>query len=673
MGKKKGGIVAADDPVKVTGQTSAAPGSIGGRPGIFNKYSHVFIAMAIALVTFIFYKVCLDNLFVSWDDPGYITENPLVKDISANGLLQIFNMPVMGNYHPLTILSLALEYHYVQLEPWLYHLDSLLLHIIVTMLVYWLVVLLTQKPVAAAITALLFALHPMHVESVAWVSARKDVLYGTFYIAALIAYLYYAGVQGAKKWMLYLLTLVLFVLALLSKPVAVVLPVVLLLIDLFRSRKHDLGMWLDKLPFFLLAIGFGLKSVQDQKQIGVVSKLNDHFSIIDTITMGSYTLGTYLWKALLPFGLSCFYPYPAKVNNLFPVYFYVFPFAVAAVIFLAWKFGRNNKNVVFGSLFFLVNIVLLLQFVPVGNAIVAERYSYIAYIGLFFMVGFGVARYVESGSAKVSKTVVFTLVAVVCLAFGYMANARCKVWYDSDTLWSKQMEAHPENEYAYNSKGVIYFERWKVAASAEEERLCYDSAQYFLNKAVTLNPDYVNPYMSLGVMARVQKRYDEAKQDFRKVMTLDNGREAATGNLGMGIVYFILRDVDSSAYYLREAIRLKPDMQPAHANYANLLDLTEHTDEALTEYGISIALAPNGHESYLNRGRVYYRLGKINEAFADINKAVELKQTSGESYYARAQCYGKMGNKQAALQDLEMASNYGYGNIDKDFYESLLK
>ncbi len=673
MGKKKGNQDAGEATVKVAGQTTFNPMVEADAPGIFTKYSHLFIALAIGLITFLVYKVCLDNLFVSWDDPGYITENPLVRDISGNGLRQIFSTPVMGNYHPVTMLSLALEYHYVQLEPWLYHLDSLLLHIVVTMLVYWLAILVTKRPIAAAITALLFALHPMHVESVAWVSARKDVLYGCFYIAALIAYIYYTRMEGAKRWMLYFLTIVLFVLALLAKPVAVVLPVVLLLIDHFWDRKRELTMWLDKVPFFLLALGAGLKSVHDQKEIGVVSQLNDHFSIIDTVTMGCYTLGTYLWKAILPVGLSCFYPYPPKVNNLFPVYFYVFPFAVAALFFIMWKFGRKNKMVLFGSLFFLVNIVLLLQFVPVGNAIIAERYTYIAYIGLFLMAGYGIALYLESGRAKLSKPVVFTGVALVCLTFGYWSNARCKAWYDSDTLWSSQLDAHPENEYAYNSKGVIYFERWKTAGSAEEEKLCYDSAQYLLNKAVQINPDYVNPYMSLGVMARVQKRYDEAKYDFRKVMILDNGREAATGNLGMGIVYFILRDVDSSAYYLKRAIQLKPDLQPAHANYANLLDLTEHTEEALKEYGIAIALAPRGHESYLNRGRVYYRMGRISEAFADINKAVDLKPTSGESYYARALCYGKMGDKQAALQDLEMASNYGYGNIDKDFYESLQK
>jgi tetratricopeptide (TPR) repeat protein len=643
-------------------------------PGFLVKHAGLLYAAVIAAVTFLFFKVCLDNQFVSWDDPGYVTENPIITNLSGGGLRQIFSTAVMGNYHPLTILSLAIEYSYVQLVPWLYHLDSVLLHTLAAILVYWLVALLTRRPLAAAITALLFALHPMHVESVAWVSARKDVLYGTFYLASLIAYVYCQRAAGGKKWGLYVLALVLFLFSLLSKPVAVVLPVTLLLIDYFEQRKWSVGAVLGKLPFFALSIGFGIKAVMDQRELGVVSKLSEHFNIVDTLTMGGYTFGTYLWKALVPAGLSCFYPYPTKVGNFFPASFYAYPVVVAIVIFLAWKFGRKNRAIVFGALFFVANIALLLQFVPVGNAIIADRYSYIPYIGLFFIVGWLVANYTEKAQSATTKNIVVAGTLAVCLLFGFLSNARCKTWYDSTTLWTDQMEKHLENEYAYNSLGFEYFNKWKNAHSAEDEKNAYDSAQYYLNTALKLNPKYVYPYLTLGIMARVLGRADEARFDFHTAAKLDNGSESPKAYLGLGILYFVAKNLDSSAYYLREAIRLRPNLQAAHANYANLLDIMGKPDEALKEYNLSVALAPGSYESYLNRGRLLFGLKRFGEAFRDYNKAIELNPTSGESYYTRALYYGQvLGNKALAMQDVENAAAYGFKQVDPVFYDSISK
>ena len=179
------------------------------KPGV-----QLLIAGGIALLTWLFFKVCLDNQITNWDDPGYIKDDPLIKDISAEGIKNIFSTPIMGNYHPLTILSYAIEYSYVQLKQefyYVYHRDSVLFHIAVTLLVFWFVNVLTKRPIAAAVTALLFGLHPMHVESVAWLAGRKDVLYGMFFMASLVAYVYYIRAAGSRKWSLYAAVVLLFV------------------------------------------------------------------------------------------------------------------------------------------------------------------------------------------------------------------------------------------------------------------------------------------------------------------------------------------------------------------------------------------------------------------------------------------------------------------------------
>jgi protein O-mannosyl-transferase len=376
---------------KTTAGTPSAKGSM-----LSGNKLHYAIVGAIALLTWLFYKVSLDNLITNWDDPGYVRDNALIKDLSAEGIKNIFSTPIMGNYHPLTILSYALEYSYAGLTPWLYHLDSVLLHIVVTVLVYCFVQLLTKRPVVAGITALLFGLHPMHVESVAWMAGRKDVLYGAFYMAACIGYLYYKRTSGSKKWLWYASVVFLFLCSLLSKPVAVTLPVLLLAIDYFENRKWNMGLLLEKLPLFGISIAFGIKSMIDQKAFGSLATQNVHYNFFERLALGGYAFITYLWKAIIPVQLSCFYPYPPKTDNILPAYYYLYIVGALAVLFGLWLL-RRNKVVMFGAMFFLINIVLLLQFIPVGGAILADRYSYLPYIGLFFIGAWYVSVLFEPG------------------------------------------------------------------------------------------------------------------------------------------------------------------------------------------------------------------------------------------------------------------------------------
>jgi len=635
------------------------------------RSQHVYFIGGIVILTWLYLSVCLQNQFTNWDDPGYIKDNHIIKDLSMDGLKAIFTEPIMGNYHPITILTYALEYSKVRLDPWLYHFDSLLFHILVTVAVYVFVVVLTKRNIAGAICALLFGLHPMHVESIAWLAGRKDVVYGLFYMLALTTYVLYARAQNEKKWQWYGSTILLFVLALLSKPVAVSLPVTLLVIDYFEKRKLDVAMLLDKVPFFMLSILAGIKSVSDQKQFGALNSLDVTFNPLERIALGGYALCSYLWKAILPLKLSCYYEYPSKVGDSLPVYYFVFPAIVIVLAGVIYFLLRKNRVVIFGVLFFLVNIALLLQFIPVGGAIIADRYSYIPFLGLFFIPAYLISGFFEPGSKLAGyKNAAIGIIGVYCLFLGYLSREKCMTWYDSVSLWRDEIAEFPRTPNAYNNLGFNYFDMFNNTADLTEKKRYYDSSYYLLSKAIELQPKFVNPYVSLGELERSIGKFDEAKAHYYKAKSL-NPKEPNL-YLGLAIIYSISQKFDSAAYCFKTALTLKPFFPEAHGNYGNFLDMTGNADGAIAEYGTAIAQNPDGYAFYLNRGRAYMNRKKdLNQAMKDFNAAAEVNPTDGEIFYTRAMCFANSGNKAMAVQDLNKAISLGFRNIDPGFAESL--
>lgn len=642
--------------------------------GFVQRYLHIIVPAAIAVITWLFFKVCLDNQLTNWDDPGYIRDNALIKDVSAEGIKAIFSFkePVMGNYHPLTILSYAIEYSYVRLDPWLYHLDSVLLHIVVTVLVYCFVQLLTKRMVAAAVTALLFGLHPMHVESVAWLAGRKDVVYGVFYVAACITHIYFIRNEGSKKWRWYSFTLLLFVCSLLGKPVAVVLPVTLLLIDYFDKRPLRWNLLIEKIPHFVLAIAAGIKSMQDQRVFGAIDTQGESFNAIERIGLGGYALVTYLWKALVPIKLCNFYPYPLKGTGSLNALYYVYPALLVAAALLLWKFARKNMAVVFGVLFFLVNIALLLQFIPVGGAIIADRYAYISYLGLFFMAGWFVSDYFEPGGNLQIGKMALGGVVVYALVLGYMSNERCKVWYDTTSLWRDEIEKEPVlAPNAWNNLGFNYFNKFNESANEADRKRYYDSAYFLLNKAIELQPDFANPHISLGELKRTVGKFDEAKVHYYKALSLKTVDESANAYLGLAIIYAISRNFDSSAICFNKALAIKPQFPEAHSNFGNFYDMTGKRDSALVHYGIAIAQNPDMFAPHLNRARLLLRMDRMDESMKDFDIALQLHPDDGEIYYSRSYWYSKKGNRAQALKDVEQGIKLGFTRIDNNYYQQL--
>ena len=260
-----------------------------------------FCACLILVIVSLSFLPSLKCGLVNWDDDRYLSNTPAVQSLSLTTVKEASTSFFIGHYQPLTILSYALDYHFYKLNPYHYHLTNLILHLLNSLLVFYLIYLLSGNIIVSFITAILFGLHPLHVESVAWVSERKDVLYSFFFLLSCITYLYYLTKGNKHKY--YILSLFLFLCSLLSKSMAVTLPLLLLLIDYYLKRKPNKTLLLDKIPYFFLSIIFGIIAIFG---VGIRPKVG--FSLFGALSAASYATVFYLGKLFLPIKLSCLYP-----------------------------------------------------------------------------------------------------------------------------------------------------------------------------------------------------------------------------------------------------------------------------------------------------------------------------------------------------------------------------
>ncbi|NDC43343.1 MAG: hypothetical protein EBZ77_17640, partial [Chitinophagia bacterium] len=323
--------------------------------------------------------------------------------------------------------------------------------------------------------------------------------------------------------------------------------------------------------------------------------------------------------------------------------------------------------------------------IPVGGAIIADRYSYIPYLGLFFVVGVKADDLLADTKLTWGKGAVGALLAYL-LVLGFMSNYRAKVWYDGMSLWRDEITVEPiRAPNGYNNLGFFYFNKFYESLDANDRKRYYDSSYYLLNTAIQLQPKFVNPYVSLGELERTAAQYNQmagkqqeaealfraATANYYKALTLDSTDQAANAYIGLAILYCVTGKYDSARYSFTNTLRLKPYNPEAHSNYANFFDMMKMPDSALVHYGIAIQQNPDFVASYINRGRALERMNRCTEAMLDFNKAISLAPDQAEIYYARSFCYAKAGNKMLALQDVEKARSMGYNQIDPNYYNSL--
>jgi tetratricopeptide (TPR) repeat protein len=574
------------------------------------KYTGLLLIILI-VITVIAFSPSLNNDFTNWDDNEYVTENQYITNLSWKNIKTFFTKIFVIHYCPLVMLSYSLDYKVSNLNPKAYHTTNLVFHLFNCLLVYYLIYLLSKDIYIAFIAALLFGIHPVHVESVAWITERKDVLYSFFFLGSLILYVLYKRENNQKY---YIVSVVLFICSLLSKAMAITLPFVLILLDYYPFKKLNKKIMVEKIPFMVLSFIFSLvviyiTYVTPEKTINEQMK----FSIFQNILNANYSILFYLKKLLLPVNLSAIYPHPYNINTQIPLIFLLSPVVVSILAYLVYVSKKYTRKIIFGSLFFLITIFPVIQLIPVGRAIAADRYTYIPYIGLFFMAG-SFFSWLYNRKYNHVKKIKYILIACIILITGIMTvltRNRCKIWENSEELWKDVLKKYPRSTTAHINLGLAYRKNGFIDAAIEEYRIARD-----------INPDLVKPHFNLGNSYKAKNMIDEAISEFNIVIQLSPDYYAA--HLNLGDLYHSKGIIDQAINEYEIANKLNPDYYASHLNLAYLYMTKGLTDKAIVEYKNVIKFKPDNFTAHLNLGYLYRSKGLIDKAIREYTISTQL-------------------------------------------------
>ncbi|MFK7906568.1 MAG: tetratricopeptide repeat protein [Chitinophagales bacterium] len=600
------------------------------------KYSHIWICLSamLAIVFVVFYPSLSGQFIKTWDDYGYAVTNPYIDQLSWGGIKGMFTNSLFGGYNPLTTLSFAVEKHFFGSNPFVHHLNNVLLHLLNTVLVFCLAIRLRIKLEGAILMSALFAIHPMHVESVAWITERKDVLFGAFYLGSLISYTYYIK-QKTPGYLL--LALFLMVLSSFSKIQAVAIPLSMVMMDYYFRRKLHWRLMVEKIPFFFISLVFGLIGISFLKTAGAFN-VTSNIQWYERPLMGAYALGTYLYKALIPYPLSAYYPYPQKVGDWFPMIYYIVPVLVTIFGLLAVFTYKRTRIVVFGVGFFFFNIVFLLQVVEAGAGFISDRFSYIAYLGLFFIIAQGFNYLLYKKPQWKSAAMVLMVIYLTCL--GVTSFNRNKVWKNDGTLWADALQTYPNISFAYTSLAQYYTENQQ-----------YEKAINSYEGYITIRPYNKKGFYERGRVYLYLKEYEKAIRDFNDVLKISQKDTKALKNKGIAQVG--LKQYEGAIKTYNRLLKYKNKSADAYLQRAMAHEKLQNFDAAIADYSKAIELEPEDVNSLLNRGGVYFRQKQFELALSDMNKVLAVKPKTPKALLNRAIIYASAGEQRAAIKDFD--------------------
>ena len=581
-----------------------------------SKQQFIFVFILIILVGFCYYPA-LDNEFVQWDDQFYITDNPLIYHPTWDNFKLLFTKIISLNYHPITMISLWINSFLSGTEnAFPYIATNIFLHTINTILVFLFVKKINPKQLLVAFsTALIFGIHPMHVESVAWISERKDVLYALFFLLASIQYLNFLEKKNNKY---YGMALLFFVLACLSKAMAVALVPVLYLIDYYTVRDFkQIKIHLEKIPFLLIALLIGTIAINVQAGgdfYGILESSYDDKALSQSVNVNFFTkikfacygLYFYFSKFFFPIDLAAIHPYGSlsqnKWLNILPI------LGIGLLVFLGYCFFKNKK-IAFGISYFLLTVFLVLQFIPVGTAVVAERYSYLPYIGLGFLLGL----FFQKNWKTKFKPIIAIALLLISGWFTFLTRSQVDVWQNQISLFENAINVYPnygatreylatgywlkgdldqaiqQLDYAINKLHYHKSPTYELLATCYDDKNEPDSALVYYNQSLNLNPNnFVAHY-------------------HRGLLLLDIDPKAALED-------FIFCK-KSKSDYLQDIIA-----EPLARCYGILGDYKE----ALTYFNKAIQVDPNAPMTYYNRGVNHEKMKNFDLAILDYKKAITL-------------------------------------------------
>jgi protein O-mannosyl-transferase len=622
------------------------------------------ICALLVAITWLTFGQTLAHQFVNYDDETYVYENPRVAaGLSLQNAVWAFTHIVCYNWHPLTVLSHMFDCQLYGLNPGGHHFTNVLLHTIAVILLFLVLRQMTGALWRSAFVAALFAIHPLHVESVAWVAERKDVLSAVLFMLTLGAYTRYVRTLSLTS---YLIVLLLFALGLTAKPMLVTLPFVLLLLDYWplnrfaqeslaksndrrgTQRRANVGrIFLEKIPLLLLSAGSCLVTVVAQHHfIDPIDKL----SLIERLGNAAVATMVYVRQMVLPIGLSVFYPHPR--HSLSITHMAVAVLLLIAISAAAFVLRRKHAYFLTGWCWFLGMLVPVIGIVQVGVQAHADRYTYLPQIGLYILVTWLVAD--MSISRQNRGIVLGPVMAFVVLILMWCAWKQTTYWRDSRALWMHALEVNPENDSAHNALSDVAF---------RESRL--DEAVFHAGKALKIRPDSADAHSNLGVALSGTGRREEARIQFQKVIDTSPNRPRVHYNLGT----LLLDDgrLDDAIAEFEKELKIQPDFLDAHNNLGIVLTRKGELDDALAHFQKALEMDSGRPKVHYNVATVLLQTGQRDQAIAHLKKELQINPASAEAHNDLGIAWSQEGRIDQAISEWQKTLELQPNNLNAHY------
>jgi len=584
--------------------------------------------------------------FINLDDPPYITENPRVRQgLTGDNLLWAFTSLEVNNWHPLTWLSFMMDSQLYGLNPAGFHLTNLVFHILNALLLFYLLKRMNGAFGPSLFVAAVFALHPLQVESVAWVSERKDVL-STF--LGLLTIWFYIGYAERPALKTYLPVLLFFALGLMAKPMLVTWPFVLLLLDYWPlNRSGWTRLVKEKIPLFALSLASSAITLLAQSQ-GALKTLDVlPLSIRLGNTLVSYV--KYLGKFFYPDPLAVYYPHPGR-----PPWPHILlaGLILAALTWLVWRTRKKRPYLLVGWLWFLGTLVPVIGLVQVGWQGLADRYTYVPLIGLVMMVAWLVPDLFDHWRFK--KTAITVLAGAALAPLLVLTWFQHQHWQNSLTLFRHALAVTEDNYLAHHHLGMALAKQGHP-----------DQAQAHFLEAVRINPTYATPYLAMGIYAARDNRIEEAVGYFSQALKI--WPEYFEAHLNLARLAALQNRPEQALEHYRRALEINPDYAPAHFELGNLLRALGRPTEALTHYEKNLRLEPKQIKARLNLAGLLGLLGRHQEAELQFRRVLEIEPDNPDAHYNLGTLYGLTGRPAQAEAHLRQAIELNPGSAPAHF------
>lgn len=626
----------------------------------------LWLPLLLFLVTFAVYVPVRHFSFLNYDDPSYVTGNLHVRNgLTAGGIEWAFRSTEAANWFPLTWISHMADVQLFGLNSGRHHLGNVLLHAASAVLLFLLLFRTTGATWRPGLVAAIFALHPLHVESVAWIAERKDVLSAFFWMLALLAYVRFVESPNARRYTFLLLA---FSAGLMSKPMIVTLPVVALLLDVWPLRRTmSKAVIVEKLPLFGLSAAVSALIFLAQRGGGAVLSI-DQLPLAARLANALVSYAVYAAKLFWPSNLAVFYPFPASLPAWEAI---AAGAAVAAVSALVIHERARRPYLMVGWLWYLATLLPVIGIVQVGLQARADRYTYIPLIGLSIMLAWGAA---ELGARRLRAVAAVAAVAVV--AWAATTRSYLSAWQDSASLFQHALGATAGNYVAYNNLGVALRDRGDtIAAMANFQaalaiRPAYaeaqtnlgesllrqgrpDEAMVPITEALRLNPSLPEAHVNFGAVLSRQGKTAEAVEQYRLAVQLDPANAEAHG--GLGAILTDLGRPEEALAELTEAVRLKPDDADGHYNLGRLYGLTGRAAEAIAEFSRAVALRPDDPQNHYNLGVALASTESLDGAAEEFRAAIRLSPGYANAHFNLGIALAQAGNCAKALPEFAEA------------------